>query len=335
MRRRKAFTLIELLVVIGIIAVLIALLLPAVQSAREAARRIQCRNHLRQIGLALHNYSDVHDKLPPSFVFSLKGSWSVHGRLLPYLEQGNAYSQVRLDVEWHEPENLATGIQQLYIETYHCPSDPNAGTLYDAGPGEGFVQPVNYGFNFGTWLVYDPRTNTGSDGVFFPNSSLSIDSCRDGLSQTLAASEVKSFQSYFRDTADPGPAVPPNDNYISQFAGGAQFGLGPHTNDNTGHNEWCEGTVHDSGFTTVFPPNASVQYVHSDNRPYDIDFSSRYEGTSLHQPTYAAVTSRSYHTGLVHAALMDGSVRSISSNIALEIWRGLGTRSSGEVIGEY
>src|ERR1700687_4100371 len=102
-RCRRGFTLIELLVVIAIIAVLISLLLPAVQQAREAARRTQCRNNLKQIGLALHNYLDANQVFPPSSCFSLTpsfpktGSWSIHARLLPFLEQSNAYQQARLD----------------------------------------------------------------------------------------------------------------------------------------------------------------------------------------------------------------------------------------------
>ena len=133
-RRRNGFTLIELLVVIAIIAVLIALLLPAVQQAREAARRTQCKNNLKQIGLALHNYLEVHTTFPPSFCFSTAGSWSVHGRILPYMEQASAYSQVRLDRDWADPFNEATHVAQLRVPSYVCPSDPNGDRMHYAGP---------------------------------------------------------------------------------------------------------------------------------------------------------------------------------------------------------
>ena len=331
---RRAFTLIELLVVIAIVGILVALILPAVLSAREAARKLQCGSQLRQIGIALHNYVDVHRGFPPSFNFSLRGSWSVHGRLLPYLEQGNAYDRIRFDLEWHDPINLASGVQQLRVPVYYCPSDPNSDTLFDAGPGEGLVRPVCYGFNFGSWFVYDPQTNRSGDGCFHPNASLGPHSVIDGLSNTLCAAEVKSFQPCFFNTANPGPVVPATPAEIAALAGGAQFELGSQRNDNGGHGEWCDGPVHDSGFTTVFPPNFHVRYLHSDGRTYDVDFSSREEGTSHTEPTYAAITSRSYHLGVVNTVFLDGSVRGISEQIAVEVWKALGTRAGGEIAHE-
>jgi prepilin-type N-terminal cleavage/methylation domain-containing protein len=333
-RRARGFTLIELLVVIAIIAVLIALLLPAVQQAREAARRSQCKNNLKQIGLALHNYLDANSVFPPSFCFSTNGSWSIHGRILPYLEQASAYQKVRLDLDWANPINLATGVQMLRIPVYVCPSEANDAMHY-AGPGEGNIYPHSYGFNFGTWLVYNPVTGGGGDGVFHPNSKTRPASITDGLTNTLCSTDVKAYTPYFRNTSDPGPNPPATPGIISTFASGAEFKLGPNRDDNAGHTEWCDGPVHQSGMTTVFTPNTDVPYLHTDGRTYDVDYNSRYEGTSTTQVTYAAITARSWHEGVVHAALMDGSVRTISENISLTIWRALGTRGGGEVIGEF
>ncbi|MBS0205213.1 MAG: DUF1559 domain-containing protein [Planctomycetes bacterium] len=111
MKRNRGLSLIDLLVVLGIVSVLLSLLLPAVLQVREAARRTQCKNHLKQLGLALHNYQDVHQYYPPSFCFSItdalpvRGSWSVHGRLLPFLDQSSAYQMAQLDLDWDDPVN--------------------------------------------------------------------------------------------------------------------------------------------------------------------------------------------------------------------------------------
>ena len=328
--KRHGFTLLELLVVIAILGVLVALLLPAVMAAREAARRLSCQNNLKQIGLAMQNYESANRCFPPGSIFSHVTSWSVHGRLLPYLEQSNAYSQIRLDLEWSDPINLATGVQSLFVEPYICPSDPNGSTLFDAGPGEGLVRPVNYGFNFGSWFIFDPKSGNYGDGCFHVDAMIRASGITDGLSNTLCAAEVKTFQAHFRNTANPGPSIPTNTNYLAQFAGGAQFELGPKLNDNSGHGEWCDGPVHESGFTSTFTPNTFIRYLHSDGRVYDIDFNSRYEGTSRTQPTYAAVTARSYHMGLVQAAWMDGSVRSVSNDVDLKVWRAMSSRAGGE-----
>lgn len=334
--RVGGFTLVELLVVIAIIGALLGLLLPAVMSAREAARRTSCQNNLKQIGLAIQNYESTNRRFPPSFVYAHSTSWSVHGRILPYLEQANAYSQIRLDLEWHDPINLATGIQTLKIDAYTCPSDPHSDQLFYEGPEEGFVRPVNYGFNFGSWFVFAPRSGSIGEGCFHPNVALPASAITDGLSNTLCAADVKSYQAYFRNSANPGGTIPPNPQYLSAFAGGAQFKLGQELNDNAGHVEWCDGPVHESGFTSVFTPNQFVAYEHSDGHTYDIDFNSRYEGTSRTQPTYAAVTSRSYHSGIVQVVLMDGSVQTMANSIDLSTWRSLSTRAGSEVMsGEH
>ena len=333
-RTARGFTLVELLVVITIIGVLIALLLPAVQAAREAARRAQCTNNLKQVGLALQSYASAHGAFPPSFCIRQgttlsgnNGSWSIHGRILPYLEQGNAYSRVRLDVAWDA--QVATGVPTMRTPTYLCPSEVNDRVRVDSA-GAPYTYPQNYGFNFGTWLVWDPATGQGGDGAFYVNSQLSTAHLSDGTSNTLAAAEVKAFTSYFRNTADPGPTPPSSPAALAAFASGADFKLGANTNQNTGHTEWADGRVHHSGITTVFAPNTVVPYAHTDGRTYDVDYNSQQEGRSLTQRTYAAVTARSYHPGVVSALLMDGSGRAVSNTVDLRVWRALGTRAGGE-----
>lgn len=333
---RQGFTLIELLVVISVIALLIALLFPAVQQAREAARRTQCRNNLKQLGLALHNYHDVHAVFPPSFCTAIgiplgsnNGSWSIHGRLLPYIDQANAYNVVRLDVPWDK--QLSSGVPTLKVPILVCPSDP-LGERVRTNNNVPYTRPLNYGFNFGTWLVYHPSTGAIGDGAFHPNSRFTTADFVDGTTNTLALADVKAFTPYIRNTADPGP-IPPFDPAFAQGMTG-QLKLGPVVNDNTGHTEWCDGRVHHSGFTTCFGPNTFVPYSYN-GRVYDIDFNSRQEGNSATQPTYAAITSRSYHEGLVHVAMMDGSVRSISENVDLFVWQALGTRNGQEVVTDF
>lgn len=333
-RLRPAFTIVELLVVIAVISILIALILPAVQQARESARSMSCRSNLKQIGLALQNYLDANSVYPPSFCIEAStvlsgnnGSWSIHGRLLPFLEKTNEYTKVRLDIAWDAQRG--TGIPTMRIPNYFCPSDPGDQVRVDSN-GKPKVYPQTYGFNFGTWLVYDPTSAQRPDGAFFVNSSTKPAHFKDGMTYTLCLAEVNAFTSYFRNTADPGAAVPDSTTLISGFAaGGAQFKLGKSINDNTGHTEWCDGRVHHSGFTTTFTPNSVVSYLHSDGNTYDIDFNSMQEGKSITQPTYAAVTSRSHHSNIVNVTMMDGSVRSVNDDIDLAIWRALGTRIRG------
>ncbi len=335
--RPRGFTLIELLVVIAIIAVLIALLLPAVQNAREAARRTQCKNNLKQIGLAIHNYADSHRFLPPSYCYaggisSNNASWSIHGRILPQLEQASAFSMVDLTIAWDA--QLATGVPTLPVPVYQCPSDPYGNTVRTKN-GAAFTQPLTYAFNMGTWFVFDPVSGRGGNGAFHPNSRNGFAAFIDGTSNTLMASEVKAFTPYFRNLdIGANPPIPASPAALASMSSAGEPKLGPDLNLNTGHTEWCDGRVHHSGFTTVFGPNTEVPYVDANGVRYDIDFNSRQEGHAT-LPTFAAITSRSYHSGMVQVVMMDGSCRSVGENLDLRVWRALGTRDGRETVGEF
>lgn len=319
----RGFTLIELLVVIAIIAILIALLLPAVQQAREAARRTQCRNNLKQVGLALHNYADAHKGFPPVSVLPAGSTfepWSGHARLLPFIDGANLSKLIDWDVS---PEFTGNPLAaRTRIAIYLCPSEINdrarqTPTLMH--------YPLNYCFNEGTWFIYDPVSGAVGDGVFHPNRAFRSADITDGLSQTLAAAETKAYQPNLWDAFNPSTLnIPPP---ADPAALAAYFGG---TFDSNGHTEWVEGDVHETGFTTTFVPNARVPYTNS-GITYDVDFTSVRDGESATLPTYAAVTARSYHAGGVNALMCDGAVRNVGNNIDLRVWRAVGTRNKKEV----
>ena len=335
--RKRGFTLVELLVVISIIGILVSMLLPAVQMVRESARRTACLNNTRQIALAAHNYETAHRHFPPSYQLSAgstattNGSWSIHAQLLPFCEQANAYDQIDFDRPWDDPVNAATGVPTLRVPLYICASEIN--DTVRLKNGEALTHPQNYGFNFGSWLVYDPVSGEAGDGMFYVNGEVRFASVSDGTSNTLCTAEVKAFTSYIRNTQDPGTVAPNDPNALMGFTGELKLGNGIHAN--TGHTEWCDGRVHHSGVTTVFAPNTFVPYEYN-GEIYDIDFNSEKEGNSTTKRTYAAITSRSYHAGdTVNVSLMDGSTRSVSSSIDLNVWRGIGTVAGGEVVDDF
>ena len=331
---RRAFTLIELLVVIAIIAVLIALLLPAVQQAREAARRTQCRNNLHQIAVALHNYHDAHRVFPPPFchqvgtVQAYNSSFSAHARLLPYLEKSTVTARLNYGLPWESPGN--TTVVALRVGAYLCPSEVNDRRRFNSD-GSPKCYPLNYGLNFGTWFIWDPVINRGGNGAFYPNSRVRIRDIRDGTSQTLMASEVLAYNRYARNTGTGwSPDAPPSVTQLTALASGAQGSSDQWKG--TGHTEWPDGHAHHTGFTTVFTPNTMVGFTDSAGVRHDIDYCSQIAGRDLTNPTYSAVTSRSYHEGVVHCAFMDGRVRTIGENIDRRVWRALSTIANNEVV---
>ena len=186
-RHPRGFTLIELLVVIAIIAVLIALLLPAVQQSREAARRTQCKNNLCQIGLAIQNYEMAHNVLPPGSVnptgpirsepIGYHMSWAV--QILPYLEQQNVFRSIDFAVGAYDPRNEKS--RKMVIPSYLCPSDFRHST------GDQGSSPSNFA---GVQHDVEAPIDNGNHGVFVLNLAVSMDSVTDGTSTTLFVGEI-------------------------------------------------------------------------------------------------------------------------------------------------
>ncbi|WP_299464518.1 DUF1559 domain-containing protein [uncultured Gimesia sp.] len=332
---KHGFTLIELLVVIAIIAILIALLLPAVQQAREAARRSQCKNNLKQIGLALHNYLSAHTAFPPAFCVSPNGSggytpggqWSIQARLLPFADGANLFNNIDFTKDYSGQSDPS--IAYTRTPFLMCPSEVNDKIRTTSG-GAPEHYPVNYGYNGGTWRVFTNSSLSGGDGAFYPNSKTKPRDFTDGMSNTLCFAEVKAFTAYNRDGDSGTSSIPGFASSVESLIGGGGSNKG-----NSGHTEWVDGRVHQTGFTTTLPPNTKVAVPGANGAIDAGDYTSCREAQSCSGPTYAAVTARSYHIGVVHALLMDGAVRSLSENIDLNTYRALGTRSGGEVIGEF
>lgn len=337
-RARAAFTLIELLVVIAIIAVLVGLLLPAVQKVREAANRMKCQNNLKQIGLALHNYESTNKRFPSGGIYpaaaTASDAWSVHAHLLPYLEQANLYQLVDFTLA----ANVQDPVTRQRIAVYVCPSETND-RMKEAtsATGAGAINrwPNTYSANVGTWMVWNPNTGTGGDGALpFSNpqtGGTTTGSYTDGLSNTIAFAEVKAFTYNRVSNTSLAVGTPPPATVADVLALGGTLST---TSIPSGHTSWTEAQTFHMGVTFVLQPNTPCLLDVSGTK-YDIDQLTSREGSSATRISYDVVTSRSYHSGVVNVLLMDGSVRSITSNINLATWRALGTRNGGEVTGNF
>jgi prepilin-type N-terminal cleavage/methylation domain-containing protein len=309
-RSRGAFTLIELLVVIAIIAILIGLLLPAVQKVREAAARIKCQNNLKQIGLALHNYADANQTLPPGS----QNGFSVHALILPYIEQDNLYRLINFTVGTGDPLNDVPRATPVTI--YLCPSDP-VSVLPAGNPGN------NYRWNAGTSIVNSyPSTQNATmpppNGGFWTNGGYRFGEISDGTSNTAAFSEhikgdfSNAVVSPNGDTFQPGTYPATADEALAQCMAIDINNLSFQGNSNAG-GVWMSNGHTSTRYYHAFPPG---------NRG------------CMFPPQRISTTANSGHTQIVNIVLFDGSVRTVPYSMNLVSWRALGTRNGGEVFSD-
>lgn len=318
--KNSAFTLVELLVVIAIIGILVGLLLPAVQAAREAARRMQCSNNMRQLMLGALNYESTYKRLPASRMSSTAdklgpaNGLSVHARLLPYMEQTQIYDLIDFRFDFNHPNNL-TALNSK-VATFVCPSDP-AAAVQTANQGA----QNNYYVNSGTIPLWQ-RTTAATwipqipdwDGVFYRDSFLKLASITDGLSNTAGLSERLTGD--FSQTQ----SSPRTDTF--------QPGTSPITADQA-YSDCMAITVTDiskQGFSNIGAP--WLRGYHSTSEYYHI---ATPNGRScMYPPGRIMTTANSQHSGGVNLALVDGSVRFLGNTVDMATYRAVGTRSGGE-----
>lgn len=310
MHTRRAFTLIELLVVIAIIAVLIALLLPAVQAAREGARRAQCTNNLKQIGIAVHNYHDQMGALPGAYLVYQGTSFSALSMMLPQMEQSPLYFALNFSLAYSDAANNTVLVSD--VNTFICPSDfPN--------PIRARGSQTNYMADMGSWIVWQAASGPNAglpapNGVFFGNSSTRFANVTDGLSNTGFFSE--------RVLADGNNAVvsPIADVFFSPAA--------PTTIPAAV--AACQ-AVDINNLSNQFPlfmgaPWVNGQHVFQHVTPPNT------RSCGFFTALRATMPPSSRHPGGVNMLRGDGSVRFIKDTVNVDVWRALGTISGGEVI---
>jgi prepilin-type N-terminal cleavage/methylation domain-containing protein len=314
-RWRTGFTLVELLVVIAIIGILVAMLLPAVQSAREAARRMQCSNNLKQLALALHNYETAHRTLPYAASHWGYGGWVK--MTLPQIEQSVIADKWDNTKLYHTSPNLE--LCRIAIPTHLCPSDQHTRSSWGGAAYE--MANFNYAVNLGNTSVYRVSPLNGvtfkgapfhyEEAVVSNVRTFSLGDLRDGTTNTLLLAEVRQASSALAA-----------DSTHKDLRGLIWYG-------------------HQTGITTHEAPNTLVpDYVQNGwcPKPTEAAAMGMPCATESGQATGATpknLAARSQHTGGVLVALGDGGVRFISNSIDLTTWRRLGSSQDGEIVGEF
>ena len=340
-RNRNGFTLIELLVVIAIIAILVALLLPAVQMAREAARRTQCKNNLKQLGLAAHNHEEALGYLPPGFRGEqISGApwyydlWGTLALLTPYLEETAVYNSIDLNLTMYQltaPWGITAPVAaKTVVPVFLCPSDSMQSVCSDTYAIQGALAPTNYAFCMGTGTTRGRTNWLGSpyeaDGVFFARSKIRLTDIKDGTSNTIGASERLLGEGDESTTVASRADIDPQTMYVNPGAETNDANCGSTLRVNFSQRRmytWVAGEPRCTMYDHYYPPND----------PVHPDCVANFTGTDpeVRSTGHGLSTARSRHPGGVHAWFCDGGVKFISNSIDLPVWRALATRKNGEV----